>query len=526
MSLRKEFHLSIKKTALVVKSRGISVRQVDHLVILAQGSTSCPQPQAVNTKAVIKNKKTKVQPQTLYSIEDLQGNKGSQDLEISKKLDMDKAEHEKALFTHQDTDPEPDVYHYVGHHVDDQDIITSEEMHKKIAHSLKGSFKSAQNPNESRDGSLRGGLNTPGFNTNDIGASKLSTIEKLDDSKKYNDNEIEEIVHNISGKKQKPIPKSKLKKGTEKSSKQFSNEKSKKPRFEEEKKAVPMKHSQSHKDRSIEKPREESPFKNESSKGHHEIVSILNNPNALFNDASSIKYSVDNQNMSNFSIPSITGDMNRASLDALDGMCLDLISAFVGDRFPTFIFVNKKVCSTFLEFQLEINDEVLNALSERVHQSASYSLHSISQTDQSPKETLQKLKSKSSIFSLTDSCHEKFLESIQTDIPQLMEILSNYALKKKDIVIMKLYFTFMGRKYSGRHDNLFMRQTHRFLYDNRHEVEDALDPILHFKFTGDVITQVKSLLGEFLNQSFIDAEMSDLGLLDAFTTIIIEALQY
>jgi len=71
-----------------------------------------------------------------------------------------------------------------------------------------------------------------------------------------------------------------------------------------------------------------------------------------------------------------------------------------------------------------------------------------------------------------------------------------------------------------------MRQTHRFLYDNRDDIEDALDPILHFKFTNDVIAQVKSLLGEFLNQSFVDAEISDLALFDAFTAIIIEALQY
>mmetsp|Transcript_5632 Transcript_5632/g.4843 ORF Transcript_5632/g.4843 Transcript_5632/m.4843 type:complete len:146 (+) Transcript_5632:316-753(+) len=107
-----------------------------------------------------------------------------------------------------------------------------------------------------------------------------------------------------------------------------------------------------------------------------------------------------------------------------------------------------------------------------------------------------------------------------------METLSDYALKTKDIVIMKLYFSFMGRKYSGRHDNLFMRQTHRLLYDNRDDIEDALDPILHFKFTNEVISQVKGLLGEFLNESFVDAEMSNLSLFDAFTSIIIEALQY
>lgn len=170
---------------------------------------------------------------------------------------------------------------------------------------------------------------------------------------------------------------------------------------------------------------------------------------------------------------------------------------------------------------------MLNALNERVEIAASYSLHSLSQAEiSSPKETMDKLHKKKSIFSLTDSCHEKFCEAMQTDIPQLMETLSNYALKKKDIVIMKLYFSFMGRKYSGRHDNLFMRQTHRLLYDNREDIEDVLDPILHFKFTNDVIVQVKGLLGEFLNESFVDSEISDLALIDSFTAIIIEALQY
>ena len=270
-----------------------------------------------------------------------------------------------------------------------------------------------------------------------------------------------------------------------------------------------------------------SPINNESSKGHHEIVSLLSNPNMLFNDASSIKYSVDNQNISNFSIPSITADTMKAKFDSLDGMWYDLISAFVGDKYPTFIFVNKQICHTFLDFQLEINDEVLNALADRVNQSQVYSLSSLSQVDTgNTKDAIKKIKAKKTIFSLSDSWHEKFWEAIQQDILKLMEILSNYSLKAKDIVILKLYFSFMGRKYSGKHDNLFMRQTHRFLYENRHDIEDALDPILHFKFTNDVIGQVKTLLVSFLNQSFVDSEISDLSLFDAFTAIIIEALQY
>ena len=91
------------------------------------------------------------------------------------------------------------------------------------------------------------------------------------------------------------------------------------------------------------KAHKESPIKDENSQEHQEMVSLLSNPNMLFNDASSIKCSIDNQNMSNFSIPSISGEPFKATFDSLDGMCFDLISAFVGDKFPCFIFVNKKV---------------------------------------------------------------------------------------------------------------------------------------------------------------------------------------
>ena len=63
----------------------------------------------------------------------------------------------------------------------------------------------------------------------------------------------------------------------------------------------------------------------------------------------------------------------------------------------------------FLDFQLEINEEVLNALSERVNQSVSYSLQSLSQIDTTnTKDAVSKIKAKDKTFSLSDTCHEKF----------------------------------------------------------------------------------------------------------------------
>ena len=201
-----------------------------------------------------------------------------------------------------------------------------------------------------------------------------------------------------------------------------------------------------------------SSIKEESSRSHQEIVSMLSNPKIRFSDASSIKY-----------MNSMDGSVPKPKFENLDGMWYDLISAFIGDKFPKFIFANKQIWNTYLEFQLEINEEVLNALNDRINQSQAYSLSSLSQADtRNTNDAINKLKTKKTIFSITDSSHEKFIESIQHDTIKLMEILSNYSLKPKDIVVMKLYFSFMGRKYSEKHDNLFMRQTHRFLYENRH----------------------------------------------------------
>lgn len=152
--------------------------------------------------------------------------------------------------------------------------------------------------------------------------------------------------------KKKKIKKSKLEskpagKEPQKRGKKGSRHMSKELEAKEEKKLKglesPMRSSHPVINSKLNKAGNESPLKDESSKGHHEIVSLLSNPTMLFNDASSIKCSIDNQNMSNFSIPSISGEQFKANFDSLDGMCLDLISAFVGEKFPSFIFVNKKI---------------------------------------------------------------------------------------------------------------------------------------------------------------------------------------
>jgi hypothetical protein len=348
-----------------------------------------------------KNRKNKTKVDDVYTIEDLDSRALAQ-RELSKKSNLDKVDLEKenASYMERITEQRQNAANLAMHKTDDN-YAPSDDFISINANSMKASFKSNKSEDEYLGGNMK--LNTPGFYMNEV-TSKLSTIEKNDDSKKYTDRDMEEIVYTMNDKKSKKMSKPKIEKKNKKANAKFNNREEKKYKVLESplRSSYPTVVSPS-------KDTNKSSNKGECDKGRQEIVPLMHNPNMLFNDASSIKYSIDNQNMSNFSLPSIAANANKPSFDNLDGMCYDLISAFVGDRFPQFIFANKKICNTFLDFQLEINDEVLSALNDRIDQSTTYSVQSLSYAENmNPSETMNKLKKKKAIFSLSDNCHDKF----------------------------------------------------------------------------------------------------------------------
>ena len=129
----------------------------------------------------------------------------------------------------------------------------------------------------------------------------------------------------------------------------------------------------------------------------------------------------------------------KRSFENLDGRCLDLIAAYTGGRLPEFVCTNKKVFDTFLTYQIQINDEVSKAI--------------ISEMSPPPK-----LK-QAGVFSLRDELYEEFQANMESDYDQLLDLLSSYKLKPKDIVVLKLFLSFMKLNYSDKHEKLFMRQT-------------------------------------------------------------------
>lgn len=128
--------------------------------------------------------------------------------------------------------------------------------------------------------------------------------------------------------------------------------------------------------------------------------------------------------------------------DELDGRSLDLIAAYSGERLPKFVLLNKKVCNEFLSYQILINGEVLTALNGQLRDSKKMPV--------SPSKKR---------FIVNEDLHDSFLSSVEGDYDELIALLQGYKLKQKDIVVLKLYLSFMEIKFSERHEHLFMRQT-------------------------------------------------------------------
>ena len=123
-----------------------------------------------------KNLNKKNMPKKLYTVEDLEGAKKTTK-EVSKKLHIDKVDREQEIASYMDNTSEKVNSSKIVRHHTDEGYIPERDIKSNKTHSLKGSFKSAQNPDDSHERSLKGNLNTPVFQQ-DVHASKLSTIEK------------------------------------------------------------------------------------------------------------------------------------------------------------------------------------------------------------------------------------------------------------------------------------------------------------------------------------------------------------
>lgn len=110
--------------------------------------------------------------------------------------------------------------------------------------------------------------------------------------------------------------------------------------------------------------------------------------------------------------------------------------------------------------------------------------------------------------------------------------IQNGELSPKDEIVLNLYFTFMGIDLSfGKGpiiyctDNL-QTELLTVLENTRGRWKEEFDPDTKFTFHESSVEKIKKLLIGLNHEKFVSSEVSQLGIFDVFTNIIIEALQF
>ena len=186
-------------------------------------------------------------------------------------------------------------------------------------------------------------------------------------------------------------------------------------------------------------------------------------------------------------------------------MMLTLIAEYLGAAAPVFMWASKRTFALYVGQALEQFDTHILAFQSELQ--GLYKVHE-------------------GRFKISPELRADFKDALAENSAELMNCCSGYDLKPKDIVVLKLYFAFMGRRFSDKHNNLFMRQTYRFLFENKGHLLKALDPDTEFRFSEEVLDSVKELIAVFKEEGFRNSDVSELPLFDRFTSVLIEAMQY
>ncbi len=115
---------------------------------------------------------------------------------------------------------------------------------------------------------------------------------------------------------------------------------------------------------------------------------------------------------------------------------------------------------------------------------------------------------------------------------KLSRALQENELGPKDIVILRLYFSFLGKNLSEKTGS-FVKQILKFFGENRNSLgkegahlELAMNAENHFIFTEPVKEKVKVLLITSSSEEFTQKKTSELAIFDVLTNILIEAMQF
>ena len=108
---------------------------------------------------------------------------------------------------------------------------------------------------------------------------------------------------------------------------------------------------------------------------------------------------------------------------------------------------------------------------------------------------------------------------------KLTRALSENELGPKDLVILRLYFSFLGKNYSEKNAS-FVKQVLKFLAENRNSLDFTMNAETHFVFLDPIKEKVKLLLISSSSEEFTQKKTSELRIFDVLTNILIEAMQF
>lgn len=186
------------------------------------------------------------------------------------------------------------------------------------------------------------------------------------------------------------------------------------------------------------------------------------------------------------------------------------IAELQGHFIPPIAFVNREVVQNFLKYR-EHECQVQCTLFEKKIHSARDELDMILQRK---KFTLSK-----------DSARELRSMNQQSQWAKLLAALEEDLVGNKDVVILRLFFTFLGKSFSGKNQT-FIKQVTKYLWEVKPSFEYKLHPESHFVFTENVKKKVKELLISSTEEKYSSVETSKLAIFDVLTNILIEAMQF
>eukprot|EP00347_Sterkiella_histriomuscorum_P008793 403343729 len=225
----------------------------------------------------------------------------------------------------------------------------------------------------------------------------------------------------------------------------------------------------------------------------------------------------------------------RTGFLKLPGPILALLGDFLNEKLPLFIFTNRISFKVSLQYQIEHYEHQRQIILSQV-----YSIY----------RELERMQNTSK-FDLSPQSQEEYEALKHKDWEELILVCKKHGnkqeqiLRQKNIIILRLYLTFMGLDLAEELDDfVFLDQSADFMKDCGSQISEVMDPERSFIISDENKKRIKELLVNLQKEKLIEDESrSDVGdvsmsqetlngqnngakILETFTNLLFEALQF